>query len=259
MDIKEHENHIIVHNALFLLKQQTLIIADLHLGFDESLRNQGVMLPLTNTKIELSNLKKILEALKKYDVKNIVFNGDIKHEFGAVLKYEDKSFKQLLDLSQDHNLYFIKGNHDKIVEAYLSRVNKFDNVYLTDMLIIDDYIMIHGDSTLDKFVDKDKIVVSGNGSFDNKTLIIGHEHPVVSLEDSHRSEKYKALLISKEVIVLPSFHPAILGVEINEEFNQNQYLSPVLNDIQPDDFEVFLFGDDIDSEIFYFGKLKDIV
>ena len=269
MDIKIYENYAIVHNAIFLIKQNTLVIADLHLAFDESLRNQGVMMPLTHTKQELSNLNLILESLKEYDIKNIVFNGDIKHEFGAVLRTEDRSFKQLLELSKKYNLYFVKGNHDKIVDAYLSRINPYENVFTTDMLVIDDYAILHGDSDLDDFFEKQKdmMVIKNNtlikenlkkSDFNDLIFIIGHEHPVIVLQDNHRSEKYKALLISDKVIVLPSFNPAILGVEINAEYHDNQYLSPLLNDILPDDFELFLFSDDIESKVFYFGKLSEL-
>ena len=84
-------------------------------------------------------------------------------------------------------------------------------------------------------------------------LIIGHEHPAISLHEGEKIEKYKCFLVGEwkgqTLIVLPSFMPAIEGTDVNNE----RLLSPYLHqDIG--NFDVYIVGD----EVYRFGKLKKI-
>ena len=71
----------IIDLALYLEKFKTLVIADSHIGYEEALNKQGILVPRFQFKELIQRLEKIL---KKTKPKTIVVNGDIKHEFGTI-------------------------------------------------------------------------------------------------------------------------------------------------------------------------------
>ena len=83
-------------------------------------------------------------------------------------------------------------------------------------------------------------------------LIIGHEHPAVSVREGVKQELYKCFLLGswhgKKLIVMPSFFTIAEGLDVKKE----KTLSPFLKDIS--DFNVFIVAD----KIYKFGKLKDM-
>ena len=66
----------VIDLALFVKKHKTLIIADVHLGFEEALNKQGVFVPRFQFREIISRLKPILEKAKP---DTIIINGDLKH------------------------------------------------------------------------------------------------------------------------------------------------------------------------------------
>lgn len=267
--IFETNEFVVIHNALYFIKTKALVVADIHLGYDESINNEGVLIPLTSTKKVYANLKKIISELEQntYTIEYIIFNGDIKHDFGSVLKIEDKVFRQLILLTNKYKLIFVKGNHDKILDKYIERLNN-DTIITSNFVVLNDtkkYCIAHGDNDLEKLytLKNDCFLVGLDKEFkkiefDKFTFVIGHEHPVVELSDNYRTERYKALLISKKIIILPSFNDLVEGVNFNLEFIKSEYLSPLLNEFKVKDYEAYLFHE-IDKEIFYFPSLKELI
>ena len=85
------------------------------------------------------------------------------------------------------------------------------------------------------------------------TIIIGHEHPAVSIKDGPRTETFKAFLVGKwkkyNLIAQPSFNLVTEGTDVLKQ----QVLSPFLkNNLK--NFNVIIVGD----KLYEFGKLKDL-
>src|SRR3989338_2445579 len=86
-----------------------------------------------------------------------------------------------------------------------------------------------------------------------KQIIIGHEHPAITIREGSKWEKYKCFLKGKwekkELIVVPSFNPLLEGTDILKE----RLLSPFLKNLNS--FKVFIINQ---GEVFDFGKVKDV-
>ena len=87
-----------------------------------------------------------------------------------------------------------------------------------------------------------------------KTIVIGHEHPAISLKEDVRIEKFKCFLKGKykrkKLIVMPSFCLATEGTDILKE----RLISPFLDhDLR--NFEVFIVAD----KVYDFGKVKNLL
>ncbi len=198
-----HKNIKIIDIALYLTKSKTLIIADSHIGFEESLNKQGILVPRFHFKDLILRMGKIL---KKVSPETIIINGDIKHELGKISEQEWRYTLRLIDFLSKHckNLFLIKGNHDKI----LGPIAKKRNIEVINQIIIDNILITHGD----KLPKNLKEI---------KTIIIGHEHPAIGLREKTRIETFKCFLKgkykTKTLIVQPSFNLETFGTDITKE------------------------------------------
>ena len=224
--------------AVLLKSSRTLIITDLHIGYEESLANQGVFLPRFQLDEIIMRLTKIIQIA---DPLTIVLNGDIKHEFGTISSQEWTETIRLLDFLSEKNrhLVLIKGNHDAILDP----IAKKRGIKIVDHFEQGTVMITHGD----RLLQPERHI---------RTIIIGHEHPAISLHASARDERFKCFLTGRwedrELIVIPSFNPVIEGSDILQE----ETLSPYLSDLS--DFSVYI-PDDKAGTVRFFGKVKDLI
>ncbi|MEK6816295.1 MAG: phosphoesterase, partial [Nanoarchaeota archaeon] len=66
---------------LCLVIGKTLVIPDIHMGYEEALNKQGFMLPRAQFDNTMKRLERILGGL---EIETIVLIGDVKHEFGNI-------------------------------------------------------------------------------------------------------------------------------------------------------------------------------
>jgi len=225
-------------NSCLLIKNKVLVIADLHIGYEEALNKQGVFIPRSQFKETEAKLDEIFRQIGK--VETIVINGDLKHEFSVISEQEWNETLKIFDILQRHckKIILIKGNHD----AVLGPIAKKRGLEIKDYYCIEDICILHGDKIIQN-LDIIKL----------KVLIIGHEHPAISLREGIKQEAYKCFLFGvfkkQKLIVMPSFLPIIEGSDIKRE----EILSPYLKQ-NLDNFEVFILGD----KVYRFGRLKNI-
>tara|TARA_Y100000310_G_scaffold134326_1_gene133332 strand:- start:5324 stop:6025 length:702 start_codon:yes stop_codon:yes gene_type:complete len=222
--------------GLALKVYDNLVLSDLHIGYEEALNKSGVMIPRFQFKQIMQHLEELFSKVGK--VKRVIITGDLKHEFGTISNEEWRNVLKVLDYLTKYceEILIIKGNHD----ITIGPIARKRNVKVIDHFIDKDVMFLHGDKEL--AIPKQV-----------KTLIIGHEHPAVSIKDRVRSELFKCYLIGKykrkELIVMPSFHFVQEGHDILKE----KVLSPFLKQ-NLDKFRVLV----VDDEIFDFGNLKGL-
>ncbi len=227
-----------VDTALYF--SSTLIIADVHIGYEEALNKQGILVPRVQFGDMVKRMEAIFAVLKGKKIKSIIVNGDLKHEFGTISEQEWRNTLKFLDLLAKHcnDIILIKGNHDTI----LGPIAKKRNVKVVDCHIVDAVLIAHGDKT------PSKDTLKGI-----KTIVIGHEHPAVSLKEGARIEKVKCFLKGRykgrSLIVQPSFNTLVPGTDILRD----EILSPYLRQ-NLDNFEVYV----VEDKIYEFGKVKGL-
>ncbi len=214
---------------------KAIIISDLHLGFEESLGKQGVLVPRTQFKRIIKRLDWITSHVA---VEQVVLNGDIKHEFGTISKQEWREVLRLIDYFESKNIKIlvIRGNHDTVLGP-ISRKKQLREVKEVRHKNI---LITHGDYIPRKLA---------------PIIIMGHEHPAITLREKAKSEKFKCFLKGKfrksTLIVQPSLNPLTEGTDVLKE----QVLSPLLSDVLS--FEAFIV-DDKTHEVLPFGKIKNL-
>ena len=220
----------IIDLALYIKKEKILIISDLHLGYEEALNKQGILVPRFQFKEIIKKLKAIL---KKINPELIIINGDLKHEFGTISRTEWKQVTDLIDFFKNKKILLIKGNHDKI----LGPIAEKKNVKLVDKYETENITITHGHKIPKKL---------------NKTIIIGHEHPAISFPN-RKYQRFKCFLKGKykknNLIVMPSFNLVQQGTDILKQ----KLLSPFLKNTK--NFEVYI----VEDKVYNFGKLKNFL
>ena len=112
-------NYIFIYKAVFFPNEKVLAIGDLHLGYEQMLRELGIVIPEIQTKQVLNELNQIFLQIseKKQKVEKVIFIGDIKHFF-KYEKHEKFIFFKILELLKKYvkekNIILIRGNHDKL-------------------------------------------------------------------------------------------------------------------------------------------------
>jgi len=214
---------------------KTLVFGDVHIGYEEGLTEQGILLPKTHFKETIERLENILTKAGK--LQQIIINGDLTDDFGKILDEEWRNTLKLIDfLAQHGKVVLIKGNHD----TYLKPIADKRDIEIANHIIINDVLITHGDQ---------EVEIPKN----IKTIIVGHEHPAVSLKQGAQIETFKCFLLGKykrkNLIVMPSFNPLTEGQNILTEKRVGPFLPKNVNN-----FRLFV----IEDKAYDFGKVKNL-
>jgi len=213
--------------ALCVEELGLLVMADLHLGFEESLRKEGFFLPAGTSRRASDSAR---EATIASGARRVVLLGDIKHEFGYPNPSEWVEVKALLHwfVRRGVEVEVVRGNHDNYVVAILRKFG----------ISLSERTVTHGGNTF----------THGHLQLDESeigsVLFLGHEHPSVALEDERGFvHRFKCFLHGRcggrEVFVLPSAMELATGTVVNR-LERKELLSPILRSCGVEDFKPYL-------------------
>lgn len=212
------------------------------------MRQGGLMLPETHLDELIERLKNIFETLNvdtQNPLKQFVINGDLRHTFGPLNQGEWRELNTFFEAITPYasQAIVIEGNHDPAMNVFASR---FSNIRIAQQHQIDAWMFTHGDH-----------VPTIASSID--TIVIGHEHPALSLQDpvTGRQERYKVFLKGeyedRTLWVLPSCNTLMQGTDLSKE----GVLSPFLKEGVWQQCEAFIRDDT--GQIYPFGRINQLL
>lgn len=200
---------------IYIPKFKAVVIADIHLGFEEDMASKGIFLP----RIQLSKVLDMIDKVLNYvDVSMLIIAGDIKHHFEKLGKKEIRDLKDFLNVAvkRFRRVVIVRGNHD----TFLLPICKKFGVELYDAFWLDFILIVHGHREL------------GSRSGFN-LVVMGHEHPSIVLKDpaSGYNMKFPCFLLTPlkcggYALVLPAAGIYQSGTAITTY--ANGYLSPIM-------------------------------
>jgi putative SbcD/Mre11-related phosphoesterase len=235
-------NTVNSYHAIYIEKIDSLVISDLQLGEELYLAEQGIFVPQVQLREIMKDLKGIFRIVKP---KNVVINGDVKHEFGEASAQEWREVKELVSYLRKkvEEIILVRGNHDNYLLNIASKIGLkvFDPYYLAS-----DILFTHGHKKI-KFPKE------------AKTVIIGHEQPAILLVKGYDRIKVPCLLYGKmkdgkNFICMPAFSPLASGVAVNT-IEKDDLLSPILKE-EVDLEELSVIALDKEAGALDFGKIK---
>ena len=206
--------------------EKSLVIADLHLGFEAKLSSNNIYLGKNTSVTETAkDIEKILDKTKP---ESLILLGDIKSGIKSITKTEWNDVPIFLEkINKQISVTIIPGNHDANIEKL---VPKGISLTTPKGLIVEDILLTHGHT-----------MPSENFSAVNK-IIMGHVHPVFFQEGSVVNGKRVWVSIkckkqnifpSKtgelEIIIIPSFNRYFYSTH---KKSYKKSISPILDNLQ---------------------------
>ena len=202
--------------ALFIKNKQILVVADLHIGIESQLREQGIQ--------TTSHAQKMIEHFsslcKKFKPKEIILLGDIKHNIPSATFQERKDVRNFLtQIKEFSSIHIIPGNHD----GFIGKLSPEEIIiHPSDGFYIENVGFVHGHRWPSEII------------MQCDQIIIAHTHPTVMFKDRLESRTFepcwvkglflKDKLIEKypnsknpEILIMPAFNPLCGGIAANQE------------------------------------------
>ncbi len=213
---------------------RTLVVADLHLGYEDALEGDGLHLPRTHT---MGLMGELLGAIERQGAERVVVLGDVKHDFHrGRWECRDDVRAVISMISECCDCVIVRGNHDNYIQSIVAGLE----AEVVDSIDIDGHRLEHG-----------------HASSVQRPLIIGHEHPSVRLFDRVGGfVKIPCFLHHpvEGVTVLPAFSPMAPGNDLCNGLRPELF-SPALAGRGGEGFSVFGCSD---IGILPLGSLEEI-
>lgn len=186
--------HITNDKCLILDEGPTVVIGDLHLGYEHALEQDGLYLPRINT----GSIRDALnDIMSRYEPECVVLLGDVKHDFRRAGREESNQVRGIIDLiSEDAQVVVVRGNHDNYIQNIVSDMG----IMAVSHIDIMGYRLEHGHED------------SGV-----RPVIIGHEHPSVRIPGAVGGGMKIQCFVHAEkegVVVIPPFSPFSSGNDL---------------------------------------------
>lgn len=218
--------------ALLVPEAGALVVADLHVGYEDAARAAGAGLPRGPSPAEAieaafrSVSDQSMTNSKQERITQIIVNGDAKHANAPVLA-QARALRALhARLAALAPVVYVRGNHDPGLERILPDADVRDEARAGR------YRIVHGHAG------------KARGA-----RILGHEHPAVILRDLVGARmKARAFLRVGGAWVLPALSPWASGVDVLT----SGFSGPSLRGVNPQDAHAFVLAD---GEVLDFGPL----
>lgn len=233
--------------VVYSRRHKTLILADVHIGFEEEVLSKGGFIP----RFQLKSTVRILEdAFSRVDAETVVFAGDLKHLFDSLGRLERVELMELLTYVRKHvgSVIVVRGNHDN----FLPLMRKWVGFEVVDSYHLPPYLVVHGHRPLGDELSSQQW----------EYLIMGHEHPSIALRDPIGVVgKFSCFLVGsmsvpgKKVVVLPAVGVYQTGSKVT--LVRDTYLSPVIKEhVEIETMRPIVVGSDVG--ILEFPTLKEL-
>jgi len=216
------------------LLNDILVIADLHLGYEDALRERGVELPYEQYGLVK---REIISYIEEYSPEVLVLNGDVKHEFSGALSQEWREVIDLLRTLKDLvKVEVVRGNHDNFLIPILKREGvEISSPYLK----VQGLLITHGH--LDILIPDDV-----------ELIVMGHEHPAITMRDEiGASHKFKVFMEGEymgfKLLVIPAISPLAPGTDLLS-VSRRDLLSPILRKADIENFNIRVADKEIGVE-----------
>lgn len=191
--------------AIFRKRDQTLILADLHLGKAQHFRKHGIYLPQQSAERDYERLTELIEYLHP---KRIILLGDLFH---SSINHEWTMFCNVMNTFKTTEFVLVLGNHDILEEQ------QYQQAHLTvvrEQLTEDDIIFSH--HPLKK-------------TPENAFCFAGHIHPGIKLHGKGKQTiKLPCFFLRKNQFILPAFG-SLTGLHLIERQKEDRVFGVTTN------------------------------
>lgn len=199
---------ILPGGAALIVPEEVLVVADLHLGCEAALEQEGLSLPRVQTRKVEAYVRRLVEEVSP---SKMIVAGDLKHNFSRNLTQEWQDVSRFVrGLSDMVPLEVVKGNHDNFLFSILGELG----TPLAMETVVGGIRVVHGHA----------------GRCTDAPTIIGHIHPSLVLKDGvNAGLKDRCFLYSEreDMLVLPALSIVASGLDVVRQADSDRS-SPLL-------------------------------
>lgn len=235
--------------ALFIHKHGLLVIADLHIGIEYALYEQGIHIGSRVNRL----VEHVKAAVAKTGAEELLILGDVKHVVPGSPFSQKKDLEYFIgEFKNELHLHVVPGNHDGGIEKLVS---KDVEIHSSSGWVLEEEMIgfAHGHRW-----PSEKVMRCS-------TVVVAHTHPTVTLKDqlgyrffercwvntrvdyAKTKERYQSAE-DVNVIVMPAFNPLCGGIPVNTQ----GLIGPIGRIVDLDPSEVYL----LDGS--YLGRVRDL-
>lgn len=204
--------------AAFIRHARTLVLADLHAGHVDTLRQRGHALPPLDDEALHARVDTLIADL---DPSRVVIAGDLVHGSPAASSRTQRpsALDQLLARFGGRALTVVPGNHDRAVHADLTR----RGVTVDASAWIGPYAIRHGDEGPEALRALRREAAARGGM-----VIVGHLHPALTLQGAPGVRaRVPAFAWSSGWLALPALSPLARGADLLRDDHAAEMLAVV--------------------------------
>ncbi|MBA3238874.1 MAG: ligase-associated DNA damage response endonuclease PdeM [Parachlamydiaceae bacterium] len=185
--------HLKASRAIFWEDQQTLILADIHIGKSTVFRKFGIAIPDGSTEDDLANIILLIKELKP---KKCVIVGDLIHAKSGLSPEIIKMFSVFLQAAGCET-HLVMGNHDRALATYLPK--EWPLHLHKESLLIEPFYFSH-------------YPIPSEKGF----VWAGHLHPKIQIRSSHDRLVFRCFQIFSGLGILPAFGEFVGGAYVKK-------------------------------------------
>ncbi|SRR5690606_24542564 len=171
--------------TVFWENENTLIIADLHIGKTGHFRKAGIGVP---PQVYKDDLHRLLAQLLFFKAEKLIIVGDLSHSG------ENREMELFTKWRRDFSsleIELVKGNHDILEEKWYSSA---DITVCEDALLRSPFVFTHD------------VFASATATVDDGYIFSGHVHPGITIRGKGRqSLRFPCFYFAGEYCILPAF------------------------------------------------------
>jgi len=204
-----------------LVDNDTLVIADLHLGCEAALESEGISIPRVQTRKIIECVDGLLAASVP---RRLVIAGDLKHNFSRNLVQEWQDVAKFVDrIAGNTEVSVVRGNHDN----YLGMILSQHGIPFRQEADLGETQVVHGHKR------------SGRDC----GIVMGHIHPSISLGKGLSGKVKTPCFLYHEgsdILVLPALSLVAGGIDVLRQ-DVRAGISPIASDVGMGGFRPLVF------------------
>ncbi len=144
------------------------MISDLHIGYEATLKSEGISLQLKDSNYSVQH--DLVELIQLTRANKVILLGDIKASTKCISKLEWRYVPEFFDFISRHaSIYLVPGNHDGNIGVLLPQSVTIGSV---KGIVLADTLLTHGHT------------MPSTSRESIKRIVMGHIHPTYSRENS---------------------------------------------------------------------------
>lgn len=175
--------------AAWLPDEGTIVVADVHLGYELAAQRRGGYLPPVESGAEVG--RRLADLASEYGAHRVVIAGDLRHSTRDVDQFERTEIVALaVTVRARHRLHVVLGNHDAGAD-------------------------IVGESSPSLRIGAVNVIHEPPAMVPSQWTICGHLHPRTTVRDeTGASSRFACALVGERILVLPAWSDWAGGAEV---------------------------------------------